>query len=89
MIFWCLEKMEILFSDEFKKEFRKINDRGTRLRIIKQLKKLLVRPDAGKPLKYQWKNHRTIRVAPFRIIYRLETNKIIINCFDHRKDVYD
>ena len=39
-------------------------------------------------LKYNFKNHRSVRVAPYRIIYRLEEKKIIINCFDHRKDVY-
>lgn len=81
--------MEIIFSEEFKKDFKKIKDKTTRLRIIKQLKKLSEMPDAGKPLKYGWKNHRSARVPPFRIIYRLEGEKIIINCFDHRKDVYD
>ena len=81
--------MEIIFSEEFKKEFQKIKDKKTRLRIIKQLKKLSDTPEAGKPLKYEWRNHRSVRVSPFRIIYRLERDKIIINCFDHRKDVYD
>ena len=81
--------MEILFADEFKKDFQKIKDKTTRLRIIKQLKKLAELPEAGKPLKYDWKNHRSVRVPPFRIIYRLGGDKIIINCFDHRKDVYD
>lgn len=81
--------MEIIFSDEFKKEFKKIKDKTTRIRIIKQLKKLVEMPEAGKPLMYNLKNHRSIRVAPFRIIYRLESDKIIINCFDHRGNVYD
>ncbi len=81
--------MEIIFSDEFKKDFQKIKDKTTRERIIKQLKKLEEMPEAGKPLMYELKNHRSIRVSPFRIIYRLEADKIIINCFDHRRDVYD
>ena len=80
--------MEILFSEEFKKDFHKIKDKTTRIRLIKQLKKLSEMPEAGKPLNYKWKNHRSVRVPPFRIIYRLERNKIIINCFDHRKEVY-
>ena len=80
--------MEIIFSEEFKKEFRKIKDKTTRVRIIKQLKKLTEIPEAGKPLKYEWKNHRSLRVPPFRIIYRLENNKIIITCLDHRSEVY-
>lgn len=81
--------MEIIFSEEFKKDFQKIKDKATRLKIIKQLKKLADMPEAGKPLKYEWKNHRSVRIPPFRIIYRLEGDKIIVNCFDHRKEVYD
>ena len=81
--------MEIIFSEEFKKDFQKIKDKATRLRIIKQLKKLEEIPEAGKPLRYELKNHRSLRIPPFRIIYRLEKDKMIINCFDHRKDVYD
>ena len=80
--------MQIIFSEEFKKDFKKIKDSNTRLRIIKQLKKLELLPEAGKPLKYELKNYRSLRVPPFRIIYRIEENLIIINCFDHRKDVY-
>ena len=81
--------MEIVFSDEFRKEFKKIKDKTTRLKIIKQLRKLSESPETGKPLKYNLKNHRSIRVPPFRIIYRFEEDKVIINCFDHRKDVYN
>ena len=81
--------MEIIFSDEFRRDFKRIKDKTTRLRIIKQLKKLSENPETGKPLKYNLKNHRSVRVTPFRIIYRIERDKIIINCFDHRKDVYD
>ena len=80
--------MEIIFSDEFKKDFKKVKDKTTRIKIIKQLKKLADLPEAGKSLKYNFRNHRSVRVPPFRIIYRLEKDKIIINCFDHRKEVY-
>ena len=80
--------MEIIFSDEFRKEFRKIKDQATRLKIIKHLKKLESLPESGKPLQYGLKGHRTVRIPPYRIIYRIEQDRIIINCFDHRKDVY-
>ena len=81
--------MHIIFSEEFKKEFKKIKNKATRLKIIKQIKKLAKIPESGKPLRYDLKNHRTIRIAPFRIVYRIEKNSIIINCFDHRKDAYE
>ena len=81
--------MQIIFSEEFKKEFKKIKNKSIRLKIIKQLKKLGGIPESGKPLKYNLKGHRSVRIKPFRIIYRLEKEKIIINCFDHRKDIYN
>ncbi len=81
--------MEIIFSEEFKKEFKKIKDGLTRLRLINHIKKLGRLPESGKPLQYNLKNHRSVRIPPFRIIYRLEQDKIIIICFDHRKSVYD
>ena len=80
--------MQILFSDEFRKEFKKIRDNSTRVKIIKHIKKLTELPESGKPLQHDLKGHRTVRIPPYRIIYRLEEDKIIINCFDHRKDVY-
>ena len=80
--------MEIIFSEEFKKDFKKIKDKSTRLKLIKRIKRLAEVPESGKPLKYDLKNHRSVRISPFRIIYRLEKNKIIINCFDHRKAIY-
>jgi len=80
--------MEIIFSDDFKKEFKKIKDKETRLKIIRHVKKLSEQPESGKPLKYELKNHRSLRVSPFRIIHRSEQEKIIINCFDHRKNIY-
>jgi addiction module RelE/StbE family toxin len=80
--------MQIIFSEEFRKEFKRIKDKQTRLKLIKHLKKLEQLPESGKPLKYKLKGHRSIRIPPFRIIYRIEKNSIIINCFDHRKEVY-
>jgi addiction module RelE/StbE family toxin len=80
--------MQIIFSEEFRKDFSKIKDKSTRIRIINHLKKLEQLPESGKPLQYNLKGHRSIRIPPFRIIYRIEQDKIIINCFDHRKDIY-
>lgn len=81
--------MKLIFSKEFKKSFQKINDQKVRLKIIKQIKKLSENTMLGKPLKYSLKNHRSIRILPHRIVYRIYKECIVINCFDHRKDMYD
>jgi len=80
--------MEILFSQEFADEYKRIKDNSTRLRIIKQVRKLEQQPESGKPLKHELKNHRSLRVPPYRIICRVDGDKIIINCFEHRDKVY-
>lgn len=81
--------MEIIFSKIFNKEFKKIKDSATRKRIIVHIKKLAEMPLSGKPLQYELKGYRTIRIQSYRIIYRIENESIVINCFDHRKNVYD
>ncbi|MCF7799328.1 type II toxin-antitoxin system RelE/ParE family toxin [Candidatus Woesearchaeota archaeon] len=75
--------MEIIFSDDFKKDFNKLKNKSVELKIIKQLKKLATNPHLGKPLRHNLKHHRSLRVHPYRIIYRLEQDKLIIVCFDH------
>jgi len=81
--------MDIIFSEEFKKEYQKIRDEGTRLRIIKIVKKIANEPTIGKPLKHELKNHRRVRIKPFRLIYRIDGNTLIVNWFEHRKTVYE
>jgi mRNA-degrading endonuclease RelE of RelBE toxin-antitoxin system len=80
--------MDIIFAYEFKKEFKKIKEKQIRLNIIKQIKKISEKPTVGKPLQYGLKAYRSLRVTPYRILYRKEKDTIIINCFDHRKKVY-
>jgi len=80
--------VQIIFSEEFKKEFKKIKDKITRIKVINHLKKLEALPGSGKQLQYNLRGHRSIRIPPYRIIYRIEQDRIIIICFDHRKDVY-
>lgn len=80
--------LEIIFSEEFRKDYRRIKDKALRKRIIKAIKKLAHMPEAGKPLKYGFRGHRRLVVKPFRIIYRIEGNRIFVNLFEHRKSVY-
>ncbi|MFH1182338.1 MAG: type II toxin-antitoxin system RelE/ParE family toxin [Candidatus Woesearchaeota archaeon] len=80
--------MRLRFSEEFKDDFKKIKDNALKLKIAKHLKKLEILPESGKPLQHNLKGYRSIRIPPFRIIYRLEGDKLMVNCFEHRKDVY-
>jgi len=45
----------------------------------------------GKPLRFSWKGHRSLRVSNYRIIYRVEQEKVtvVIVKVDIRRDVYE
>lgn len=82
------EIKEIVWTQKFEQEFKKIKDRITQDKIEKQIKKVLKNPDIGKPLKYDLKGERTIYVKPFRLIYTVQQNKLILLRFEHRNGVY-
>lgn len=74
------------------KDFDKISPSVRK--IIKEAieKKLTVDPIAfGKPLKYSLKGYRRLRVGDYRVIYRVDEDKIIVIVIDieHRKDIYE
>lgn len=81
--------MKVVFSEEFKKDYRKVKDKKVRLRILKQVKKISDRVNCGKPLSGNLSGYRNLRVKPFRIIYKIEGDCVVVCCFDHRKRVYD
>lgn len=45
----------------------------------------------GKPLRYSLKGHRRLRVADYRIVYRIDvaTHKVIVVGIKHRKEIYE
>ena len=45
----------------------------------------------GKPLRYSLKGHRRLRVADYRVVYRIDPEKhlVIIVAIKHRKDIYE
>ena len=42
----------------------------------------------GKPLRHSLGGHRALRVGDYRIIYRIESNIVVIVTVQHRKFVY-
>ena len=78
----------IIWTQKFEQEFKKIKDRITQDKIEKQIKKVLENPTVGKPLRYDLKGERTIYIKPFRLIYTVDKNKLILLRFEHRNGVY-
>ena len=82
----------IEFSDKAREiQLPKI-PKNMRIRILNAIQeRLTVNPEErGKPLIKEWKDHRRIRVGDYRVIYKIEKERVVVLVveIDHRKDVY-
>ena len=80
--------MKVIYTEEFKRDVRKVKDKKIRGRIKKMVKKIKDNPEVGKPLGYDLFGLRSIKIPPFRILYELREDLIILHKFEHRKEVY-
>jgi mRNA-degrading endonuclease RelE of RelBE toxin-antitoxin system len=84
----------LIFTEEFKKNFDKLKDKDVRTRILKKAIELKSKPTMGRTLTgidnaYFGRLYR-LRVGKYRVIYALkyETNEIYLITVGHRKNVY-
>jgi addiction module RelE/StbE family toxin len=85
-----MEKIkEIIWTQKFKQDFKKIRNRATQEKLEKQIRKITEDPNFGKPLRYGLRGEWSINVKPFRLIYKIEGERLILLRFEHRKQVYD
>ena len=85
-------RFSIEFNEQARKEFKDIPKEFQELikRAIEE--RLMVNPlSYGKPLRYSWKGHRSLRVSKYRVIYRVIEVKdhVLIVSVDIRRDVYE
>lgn len=83
------EIRSIVYTQKFERDVRKVRDNSVRGQLEKQIRKISENPEFGKPLRYGLKGEWTIRVQPFRLIYAVQGDRLILLRFEHRKDVYD
>lgn len=72
----------------FEKGIKKIRDRQLLERIKKNIVKIIENPKTGKPLRYALKGERSIHLKPYRLVYAMDNDKLILLRFMHRKRVY-
>ncbi len=78
--------VKIVPSKKFLKDIKNI-DQLKREKIEKQIKKILENPFVGKPLKYT-RGERALYIKPFRLVYAIRGDELILLKFEHRKKVY-
>ena len=69
-------------SPTFIKQTKKL-DKSLLERLKKQILKILENQSIGKPLKYK-RGERVLRIKPFRLIYSIKEDELILLKFDHR-----
>ncbi len=80
--------MKLIYTEEFKGDLRKIRDKKIQARIKKIIQKIIDNPEIGKTMRYELFPLRSIRIPPFRVLYELKSDIIILHKFEHRKKVY-
>ncbi len=80
--------VRITFSNGFEREFRKIKNSSTKERVRKQIRKIIENPSIGKPLRYTLKGERTLYIKPYRLIYAIRKDEVILLRFHHMSDIY-
>ncbi len=73
-------------SPLFLKQIKHIDDFLLK-RLKAQINKILENPFVGKPLKYK-RGEKALYIKPFRLIYAVRGDEIILLKFEHRKRVY-
>ena len=79
--------VKIQYDPSFEKTLRKISDENLKLRVKKQIQKIIENPEIGKPMRYTRKGTREIYVPPFRLSYAYLKNEDTIVFLDlYHKD---
>ena len=79
----------IIATDKFERDVRRIKDKGLKDKLQNQIDKVADDPEIGKPLRYNLQGESSIYVRPYRLIYKVEGDKLILLRFEHRKEVYE
>jgi mRNA-degrading endonuclease RelE of RelBE toxin-antitoxin system len=74
--------VDIIFLDKFKKTFSKIKDTLLKEKIIKQIEKIKINPEVGKPMRFNRKGTREVYISPFRLSYEYFKDKELVYILD-------
>lgn len=80
--------MRVLYTNEFKKDIRKIKDKSCQIKIKKIIHKIIENPGVGIPLKHELVGLLSIRITKSRLIYEVKDDTIVLHKFEHRRSVY-
>jgi len=78
----------IVWTQKFERELRKQKDEALKNRVRRKIREIIANPETGKPLKFELRGERSIRIPPYRLIYAVEGDTLYLLRFQHREKVY-
>ena len=79
--------VRVIFDKKFSEIFYKIKDNSLKTKIIKQIEKIKINPEIGKPMRFNRKGTRELYISPFRLSYEYLKDKELIYILDfYHKD---
>ncbi|MEK6873308.1 MAG: type II toxin-antitoxin system RelE/ParE family toxin [Nanoarchaeota archaeon] len=79
--------VEVTFTKEFRDIFLKIKDSLMKKRVIKQIEKIKINPEIGKPMRNVRKGTREVYIGSFRLSYEFFKDKNLVYILDlYHKD---
>lgn len=80
--------VDVEYDYIFEKVYKKIKDEALKLRVKKQIAKIIESPEIGKPMRHDRKGTREVHVPPFRLSYAYlkEECKIIFLDLYHKDE---
>ncbi|MGA3109389.1 MAG: type II toxin-antitoxin system RelE/ParE family toxin [Candidatus Bathyarchaeia archaeon] len=79
----------VIWTENFERELKRLKDSAVKERVKRQVEKILENPEAGKPLRFELKGERSLRIPPYRLIYAMQGTTLYLLRLEHRKTVYD
>lgn len=76
------------FGPHFEKRFKKIKNQALKIKLKKQIAKIIDNPEIGKPMMHSRKGTRELYICPFRLSYAYvkDEDKIIFLDFYHKDE---
>lgn len=84
-----MKPYSVHLSQRAKKQLYRL-DAKVQKRVVNALKTLNTQPQAGKPLRGELKDYRSLRVGDWRILYTIRHKEIeiMVVYLGHRREVY-
>jgi mRNA-degrading endonuclease RelE of RelBE toxin-antitoxin system len=79
----------IIPTGKFEDDVKSVKDKGLKDKLQKQIDKISKNPAFGKPLRHGLRGELTIYVKPYRLIFKVEGDKLLLLRFEHRQNVYE